>query len=279
MKEYKDIIFKSVEGHGLGMDIFVPDEKNPPLIMWIHGGGWNELNKNWYDLIAPMLSRGYAVATVDYRYSDEAPFPAQMLDLKDALLFIKKNGSRYGYDASKIAVSGDSAGGHLCSMMGVSVGNADWERPGEDYSLQAVVVFNGPSYFTFPQRKSGQGEDEINPIELLLGAPADTKAGKIRAAAASPLTYIDGTEPPFLIIHGTDDDIVDPVHARKLRNALEEAGSTAMMYYVPGGEHGMMSPIINDVICEFLDYYLKGRKTVIRPELQSHHWRTLPKRA
>ena len=224
-----------------------------------------------------MLQRGYAVATVDYRYSDEAPFPGPVIDLKDALHFLKENAAKYGYDTSKVAVSGDSAGGHLCTMMGVSVGHADWEKPGGDYSVQAVVDFCGPTYFTFPRKINEGLPDSPSPIDQMLGAAPDTKAGRAASAVASPLTYIDGTEPPFLIIHGTHDETVDPVHARKLRNALEEAGSTAMMYYVPGGNHGMMSPVINDMIAEFLDYYLKGKRTVVTPELQQHHQRTVPK--
>ena len=78
MKSYKDIPFKQVEGHELFLDIYLPEDvQNPPLIMWIHGGGWAMLNRNW-NLVMPMLDRGYAIASVDYRYSDEGAFPTQM---------------------------------------------------------------------------------------------------------------------------------------------------------------------------------------------------------
>ena len=86
MKTYLDIPYKKVEGHDLYADFYIPEDvENPPVIMWIHGGGWTELNRKWC-LVFPQLERGYAVCSVDYRYADEAVFPAQMMDLKDALL-------------------------------------------------------------------------------------------------------------------------------------------------------------------------------------------------
>ena len=267
MKTYKDISFKKVEGHDLYLDVYMPDEQNPPLIMWIHGGGWKELNKDW-NLIMPMLERGYAIASVEYRYSDEGPFPTQMYDLKDALLYLKTHAKEYGYDEKKVAVSGDSAGGHLCIMMGVSAGNKDWESTHGDYSVQAVVDFCGPGWL-----KPGNNPDGV--LETLLGS-VYSKAGLARAALACPATYIDGSEPPFLILQGSEDPTVNPEQARMLRNALEAKGVPAHMYYVPGGEHGLSGHIVNDIICEFLDYYIKGRKTVITPELQPCHQRTLP---
>ena len=100
MTEWKNILFKEIENRKLYLDLFVPEDvPAPPIIMWVHGGGWNELNRTW-SLIMPMLERGYAVASVDYRYCDEAAFPAQMSDLKDALLFLKKHGDAYGYEDS-----------------------------------------------------------------------------------------------------------------------------------------------------------------------------------
>ena len=275
MKKYENIVFKTLPEHDLYMDISVPENvENPPLIMWIHGGGWNALNRFWSILIDPMLERGYAVATVEYRYSDEAPFPAQMFDLKDALLFLKKNGEKYGYDSKKIIVSGDSAGGHLACMVGVSVGNKAWEKEGEDYSVQAVVDFCGPSWLSFGSKPETHRNNTA--LEALLGVPETSKEYLAKAAAASPVTYINGSEPPFLILHGSADELVSPIHPRKLRNTLEENGVDVHMYYVPGGNHGLYGNLINDIIAEFLDYYIKGTRTVITPEVLPEHHRTLP---
>lgn len=273
MKSYLDIVYKKVEGHDLYADFYIPEDvENPPVIMWIHGGGWTELNRKW-SLVFPQLERGYAVCSVDYRYADEAVFPAQMLDLKDALLFVKENGKKYGYDGSKVILSGDSAGGHLCSLLGVSAGNTDWEKEGCDYSVQAVVDFCGP--ISFGALRPAEHEDnEI--FQLLFGGDGARKSLLGRAAAASPLTYVDGTEPPFLILHGSADPTVSPDQSRLLRNALEEKGVPVHMYLIPGGVHGLSGKLLDDVVQEFLDYYVKNRTTVITPELTSEHDRIVP---
>lgn len=110
----------------------------------------------------------------------------------------------------------------------------------------------------------------------LLGTKGDRKAIKGRGAAASPDTYIDGTEPPFLILHGSADPTVSPDQSRILRNALEEAGVPVHMYLVPGGVHGLSGELLDQIIQEFLDYYIKGKTTVITPELTKEHDRTIP---
>ena len=273
MKEYKQVLFKNVEDHGLFMDIFVPeDTENPPLIMWVHGGGWNALNRNWC-LVTPQLQRGYAVASVDYRYCDEAPFPEVMRDLKDALLFLKKHGTEYGYDASKIIASGDSAGGHLSSVLAVSAGNSDWEQPGEDYSVQALVDFCGPVSFTalVPSEPGDR-----SPVGRVTWHALDDKGIRAKAAEASAETYINGKEPPVLILHGSEDPMVNPSQARAFRNALEAAGDAVHMYYVPGGKHGMSGELLDGIVAEFLDYYIKGVITNIEPQLAPKDDRTVP---
>lgn len=268
MKTYFEVPFKKVDGHDLYADFYIPDNvENPPVILWIHGGGWQELNRKWC-LVYPQVERGYGICSVDYRYSDEAAFPAQMLDLKDALLFVKANGAKYGYDSSKIILSGDSAGGHLCSLLAVSAGNREWEKEGEDYSVQAVVDFCGPCNIA----ACGELETEDNrAISQLLGIQGGRKTLAARAAAASPDTYIDGTEPPFLILHGSVDPAVSPDQSRALRNALEAAGVPVHMYLVPGGVHGLGGELVDCVIQEFLDYYVKNKVTVVTPQLQAVH--------
>lgn len=272
MKEWKNILFKTVDGLQLYLDVFVPEDTvNPPLIMWVHGGGWNELNRTW-SLVMPMLEKGCAVASVDYRYCDEAPFPAQMLDLKDAIVYLRKHAAEYGYDGGKIVLSGDSAGAHLACLAGLSEGNSAWEKPGEDYSVQAIIDISGPvslGDIVAPDAKAG----DLGSIEKLLDAPCDSKAFFSAAATADPITYIRGKEPPVLIVQGSEDPIVSAGQARKLRNALEAAGDQVHMYYVPGGLHSMGGELLYAVMSEFLNYYLKGEKTVTEPKVLKEHYR------
>ena len=278
MKEYKDILFKEAGGHGLYMDITVPEtEEKPPVIMWIHGGGWNQLKKNW-SLVGNMPEKGYAVASVEYRYCDEAPFPAQMYDLKDALLFIRKHADEYGYDGSRLIVSGDSAGSHMACLIGVSAGNRAWEKEGEDYSVQAVVDFCGPTWIADLKNGPDAPAGSMLPMETFLNVPADSKEWYQRAAEASPETYVNGTEPPFLIVHGSIDPVVPRSHAIKMRNALEAAGDTVHMYLVPGGVHAMGGALLDSVVAEFLDYYMKDIKTIEEPKVLDCHMRDLPLR-
>lgn len=273
MKQYLNVPYKETETHALCADFYIPEEPdNPPVILWIHGGGWKDLNRKWC-LVYPQLKRGYAVCSVDYRYSDEAVFPAQMLDLKDALLFVKEHGDTYGYDGSKVILSGDSAGGHLCSLLGVSAGNSDWEKPGKDYRVQAVVDFCGPCRIG---ELAGEEWDDNVVVNQLLGTHGGRKTIKGRGILASPDTYIDGTEPPFLILHGSVDPTVSPDQSRILRNALEKAGVPVHMYLIPGGVHGLSGELLDGIIQEFLDYYVKGKTTVITPQLTPEHDRTIP---
>jgi len=259
MKEDLDILYKQVDGVDLYLDLFMPDDaENPPLILWIHGGAWM-----YGDRKSPgmrwQVERGYALASIEYRLVEDKPdgsviFPQNIIDCKDALVFLKQNASKYGYDPARVIVAGDSADGHLASLMGASVGHAEWEREGADCSVQAVVEFYGPS--SFADIKDSP-EDIEHVTSYLLGAPVYSAVGRMRAAAANPVTYISGKEPPFLILHGDNDPLVPYAQAIYLRNALEEAGVAVGLHRVFGGDHGFDSASVNRAIDEFLDYYFK----------------------
>lgn len=259
MKEFRNVIFKKEDGYTLRMDIYVPETtEKPPLIMWIHGGAWLE-GVRGYALQDGQLKRGYAIADIEYRLSWQAPFPAQIIDCKDALAFLKKHADVYGYDNSKICVSGDSAGGHLSALMGTSIGNSAWEKPEEDYSVQAVVDLYGP--MTVGQGiHGGESYDPECPEAKLLGSPETFGKSKMLGAMANPITYIDGSQPPFLICHGNEDPLVPYEQSRLLRNALEGAGVPVYLYTAMGGGHGFTAESFEMVVGEFLDYYLKGKK-------------------
>lgn len=310
MISHENICYTSGPTGTYSMDLFVPDDVPadastasetssasalPPIILWIHGGSWNMLNRSW-NLLLPMVERGYAIAQIDYTYSDIAPFPAQMYDLKAALRFLKQHGADYGYDASKIAVAGDSSGAHLSNLLAVSAGYEPWEKPLHvkisntgnvtdspdctdnftvinDFSVQAAIDLCGPVslYDMLPEDAGSYKHAEV--FKGIMGVPVTSEEFRKCSEAASPLSYIDGSEPPFLIIHGTRDSMVDPAEGIRLRNALEAVNVPAHMYLIPGGAHSMGGDLLYDHVKEFLDYYLKGVTTVTKPRVQKEHMR------
>ncbi|MDR2569203.1 MAG: alpha/beta hydrolase [Oscillospiraceae bacterium] len=257
MKEILDVTYRIVDGNNLKLDIFLPDNvESPPLIFWVHGGAWMMGDRKWCGM-KNQIDRGYAVVSVDYRLSTVAPFPACIEDCKYALAFLRENANKYPIDLTRICAAGDSAGGHLVALMGTSAGHEDWEPVGADCSVQAVIDLYGPT-LTRPSIPIEEGEPPV--LSTLLGSPIYSPKGRMTAAAASPLTYIDGTEPPFLIIHGDCDDIVHIKQSYALRDALEEHETDVIMYTVLSGGHGFECPTVDAVIDGFLDYVFKGIK-------------------
>ncbi|MCL2404670.1 MAG: alpha/beta hydrolase [Defluviitaleaceae bacterium] len=257
MKKHMDILFKQTGGIDLYLDLYMPENKvKPPLIMWIHGGAWMYGDRK-SPIMLWQVERGYALASISYRLTGQGVFPAHIIDCKDALVYLKKNADKYGYDPGKIIVAGDSAGGHLAALMGTSNGHKDWEPSGADCSVQAVVDYYGPTAIgkEWPGLREGdKGVDDPNAVQSpMLGAYVFSKQGMARAATASPLTYIDGSEPPFLILHGDADDIVPFKQSVYLRDALEAAGVPVSLHRVHGGGHGFAGADINSVIDAFLD--------------------------
>jgi acetyl esterase/lipase len=256
MKEILDVVYRTINGISLRLDLFLPDnDENPPLIMWIHGGAWMMGDRKWCGMQG-QLKRGYAVASIDYRFSTVSPFPACIIDCKHALAFLRENENKYPIDVSKICVAGDSAGGHLAALMGVTAGHSEWEPEKADCSVQAVIDFYGQISFK-EKEKNSSNDDTV--LDTLLGAPVHTPKGLMIGATASPLTYINGNELPFLIIHGDQDEIVTIEHSYLLRNELEKYGQKNSMYTVFGGGHGFDCPAVESIANAFLDYHFKNK--------------------
>ena len=224
------------------LDIYLP--ANPkvklPLVIFIHGGGWLS-NDKYADMgymkktVAEITGSGFALASIDYRFSTQAIFPAQMLDCNRAISFLYDNADRYGFDKTRFAVMGFSAGGHLASMVGLSKNNNinTFYMPGasKSFYFKAVVDFYGPSELQlFPGRN-----DSKSPEGLLIGAAPLERPDL--AKAASPVTYVDKNDPPFLIIHGEKDELVSPDQSRLLSSWLKLAGVQNEVIIVKGAPH------------------------------------------
>ena len=249
MKNPVTLCYKQINDLSLYMDLYTPDSDHPaPVVMWIHGGAWLEGDRS-SPMLAWIVNHGFALASIDYRLSKDGPFPNHIIDCKDALVYLKDIARQYHCDPKRIAVAGDSAGGHLAALMGTSIGHADWEVPGADCSVKAVIDFYGPTDST---RDWPNARLPDSPESQLLGANVTSKAGRAKAAIASPLTYIDGSEPPFLIFHGDADDIVPFSQSLYLRDALEEAGVPVSMQRIWDGGHGFAMEPLKPTILHFL---------------------------
>ena len=223
----------------LTLDVVTPGRAGPyPTVVWIHGGGWfrghyampNQIVAKMH-FADRLLEAGFAVARVAYRLSGEAQFPTQLHDCKSAVRYLRKHAATLGLDPARVASMGESAGGHLACLLGLTGGRAELEGKvgvaGPSSAVQAVVDWYGPTDLS---TMDAQGVPEgfqphdapDSPEARLVGAPV--QQDKARTRAASPLTYITASAPPLLIQHGTADRIVSIGQGRALHEALRAAG-------------------------------------------------------
>ena len=247
------------------LDIYLPANTSGkvPLVILIHGGGWLS-NDKYADLgymkktIAELVSNGFALASIDYRFSTQAVFPAQMLDCNRAVSYLYDNADKYGFDTKRFAVMGWSAGGHLASMVGLSKNNdiPGFFMPGTSklFSFKAVVDFYGPAeLILFPGNN-----DPKSPESILIGAAPLVRPDL--AKAASPVTYVDKNDPPFLIIHGEKDDMVNPNQSLLLSAWLNVSGVQNELIFVKDAPHfGVMfdADDVRKKVIDFLKAQLK----------------------
>ena len=261
---HRDIAYVTDGHERQKLDLYVPADtgENLPLIIWVHGGAWRGGNKTHY---RPMgyLSAGYAGASINYRLSQHAVFPAQIEDVKAAIRWLRANAETYRLDPNRFAAWGSSAGGHLVAMLGTAGDIAEFEV-GENLKVsskvQAVVDYFGPTDFL--QMDAHRLPDGLvhdapdSPESKLVGGPIQEH--KDRVAKANPITYVSKDNPPFLIIHGDQDKLVPFHQSVLLKDALEKAGVPVTFYRVEGGGHGWFrDPKVPELTEAFLEQHLK----------------------
>jgi acetyl esterase/lipase len=262
--------------HGVGntLDLYLPEKEadHPmPLLIWIHGGGWEAGNKDGPMGLA-LLKKGYAVTSINYRLSQEAKFPAQIEDCKAAVRFLRANAMKYNLDPDHIGVFGASAGGHLVALLGTTAGVKELEGdgPNKDVSsrVQAVVDFFGPSNMLKMKEQADEkpafdADSANSPVGRLFGGPIQEH--KELAETANPIHYITKDAAPFLILHGDKDNIVPLAQSRILDEALKTAGVESTLVVVKDNGHGgpgFATPENLQKILEFLDKHLKPNTRV-----------------
>ena len=257
-----DITYQTIVGYRpLKLDLYLPTHARGklPLVVWIHGGGWEIGNPradwtygDWTQVLARLAARGYAVAAISYRFSAEAPFPAQIDDVHAALRFLRANAKLWHIDPTRVMTWGLSAGGHLSALAATESATAP-----PDERVQGAVVWFGPSDLSKLKIAPGSA------AAILLACP-NSGCSKAALQAASPVTYITPAAPPMLIMQGEADPLVDPAQAVELYQRLRAVGAPAQLIMLPGLGHGFTgaSPAelqhLLDVTFDYFDQVAKS---------------------
>jgi len=234
---YRDLVYASRGGRNMKLDLFTPPAGGPfPLVIWIHGGAWKMGDKAQYMHMMFLLRRGFAVANIEYRFSQVAPFPAQLDDCESALDFLTANAATYHLDPNRIAATGESAGGHLASLLGMSrsARRTTAQTDAARGRIRAVIDLAGPSDLAELNRDSTDA-DLHRALEQLVGGPLDQQAELVRAA--DPIAQVSQDDPPFLILHGTADPLVPFSQSQRLADALKKAGADVELIPIPNAGH------------------------------------------
>lgn len=269
-----DIPYAGTDNPRQRLDVLLPKDAQPerplPVVVFIHGGGWRGGDKRGgLARLAPLVASGqYAGVSVGYRLTDEASWPAQIYDCKAAIRWVRAHAAKYGFDPRRIGVMGTSAGGHLVAMLGTSGGVKELEgdlgpHRDVDSRVQCVVDIFGPADLLTMGSNTTAAPN--SPVALLIGGSLQEKEEVARQA--SPITYVSGDDPPFLIIHGTEDRTVPYAQSEKLHAALQRAQVSSILLKVEGGGHGgFRNPEIDRRIQAFFEKHLRGQQVEISGE-------------
>lgn len=246
VKGYRDIAYQQINGHvPQVVDIYVPAGKGPhPLVLYIHGGGWvgghtrhSGALADFPRVLASLAAEGFVVASLEYRLSGDARFPAQVQDAKASLRFLRDNAARYRIDPARVGIWGGSAGGHLTALTALSCKDTSLDPAAAgDVCASAAVTWYG--VFDFAAMAAGRANGVDGAAERLLGCTG--RCTDEVYAPASPVTHIDAKDPPFLLIHGTEDKVV-PIEQSRIGEArLRAAGIPVETIYIEGVDHSFI---------------------------------------
>jgi len=240
-REHKNVVYATVDGKPLALDLYLPANITaPPLIVWVHGGAWYLGDKQQYP--KALIESGFALASLDFRQSTDARFPAQIHDIKAGIRFLRANARDYGYRTERIAISGASSGGHLAAMVGVTNGHKELEGtvgsyPNESSNVQAILDYFGASNLTtILSQSTPHGLNVRKPAldKLIGGQPENVPE---LAKLASPVFHVDRDDPPLLLLHGDQDPQMPINQSHELQGAYEKLGLDVKFHVVHGAGH------------------------------------------
>src|SRR6478609_2299140 len=239
---YKDVVYATVDGKDLKLDIYLPTGVSTPiLLVWVHGGAWRNGTKASVPKI--FVENGIATASLDFRQSTEARFPAAIYDIKAAIRFLRAKASMYGYRIDKIAIGGDSSGGHLATLVGVSSGNTELEGTLGSYANQssrihAILDYYGATNLsTILAQSTPFGLNVRKPaLELLLGSLPESAVDLSKLA--SPVNHIDKNDPPLLMFHGDQDPQMPINQSHELQGQYQKLNLDVHLEVIHGAAHG-----------------------------------------
>jgi acetyl esterase/lipase len=272
VKAHRDIAYVENGHERQKLDLYVPEKSSAPLplLIWIHGGGWAAGSKDGCPpLGAGFTARGYAVASIGYRLSGHAVFPAQIEDCKAAIRWLRAHAKEYNLDPKRFGVWGSSAGGHLVALVGTSGDVKQFDvgaNLDQSSRVQAVCDYYGPTDFTAFVTAPGYESHATaaSPEAKLIGGAV--MENKDKATRVNPITYVTHDDPPFLIVHGDKDPTVPISQSQLLFDALKKAGVSAHFHTIHGAGHGgpgFAGRNIDDMVAAFFDERLKSGSTKI----------------
>lgn len=254
----ENITYRKINGTCLQMDIYRPAEKikgGTPAILLIHGGGWISGSRENQKAMARCLAKaGFVTATVSYRLSSEASYPAAVLDIKAAVRWLRKKAGKYAIDPGKIAILGTSAGAQLATLVGVTPENGLFREGKPKYSdrVQAIINVDGIVSFIHPEAEEGKY------AAYWLGGPKAENVQKWKEA--SPLEYVDENTPPALFVnsaqprfHAGRDDMI---------KIMEKHGIYSEVHTIPGSPHSFW--LVQPWFEETLNYNIAFLKKVFK---------------
>lgn len=251
VESFPDLVYNTPPGfRPLRLDLYRQSATNTPrpAVVYVHGGGWQSGHtrhsgafENWPAVLASLARRGYVVASVEYRLSGEAKFPAAIHDVKNAIKWLRSNAAKYSIDPRQVVIWGGSAGGQLAALAATSCGEpalASEATPSQSDCVQGLVAWYGVfDLSSIPERGD-------SPLARYLGC-APTQCADT-AKLASAITHIDAKDPPVLLVHGELDKVVPVGQSRAFDRALQDKGIAAELVVIPGVDHSFVGSSAGD---------------------------------